>query len=82
MSRTIVHLSLDIQGFLMNHTRKSDYARMFKHDDGRPMSATEAKTELLNQLSMGRKLLPCGKCDGFSYETGCPGHVVDDSEIA
>jgi hypothetical protein len=38
------------------------------------MPADEAKRELLNQLAMGRKVLPIGDCDNFSYETGCPGH--------
>ena len=72
----IVHMCLDIRGFLLNHTRKRDFEHMFRHDDGRLMSADEAKAELLNHLAMGRKVLPFGDCEGFSYETGCPGHEV------
>ena len=71
-------MALDIRGFLMNNTRKRDYAHMFRHDDGRLMTPDEAKAELLNQLAMGRKLLPFGECEGFSYETGCPGHPVSE----
>jgi hypothetical protein len=70
---TTIHLSLDIQGYLMNHTHKRDYAGMFIRD-GRPMSAEKSKRELLHQLSLGRKVLPVGTCEGFNYQTGCPGH--------
>jgi hypothetical protein len=68
------HLCLDIKGWLMNHTSWRDYEGMFRHDDGRPMAPAEAKAELLNQLAMGRKMLPYGDCDNFSYEHGCMGH--------
>ena len=77
MKATRVHMCLDIRGWLMNHTRKRDYRGMFKHDDGRPMTADEAKANLLNQLAMGRKVLPFGDCDNFSFETGCLGHPTE-----
>jgi hypothetical protein len=72
------HVSLDIQGFLLHHSRMRDYAGMFHRDDGSLMPPAEAKAELLRQLSMGRKMLPYGECEGFSYETGCPGHPVTE----
>ena len=78
-----IHVCLDIQGMLMNYTLKRDYIGLFKHDDGRPMSADDAKRELLRQLSLGRKVLPFGDCDNFSYEDGCQGHPdIADQEGA
>lgn len=72
-----LHLSLDIAGYLMNHTRKRDYAGMFRHDDGRPMTADEAKRTLLAELASGKRVLPMSdECEGFDYQTGCPGHEV------
>lgn len=68
------HMCLDIRGFLHNHSRQRDYAHLFKHDDGTPMSAHEAKDALFDALSKGYKVLPFGECDNFSYEDGCQGH--------
>jgi hypothetical protein len=72
-------MALDIQGFLMNHTKKRDYERMFRRDDGRYMTATEAKATLLSELASGKRMLPFGDCDGFDFQTGCPGHPVEES---
>lgn len=68
------HLCLDVRGFLMRHTRKRDYLGMFRTDDGRPMSADEAKRELLNELAKGHKVIPTCACDNFDYQHGCLGH--------
>ena len=76
MAKTLVHVCLDIQGYLQNHTKKSEYAKLFRKDNGTLMSADEAKRYLLDQLALGRKVLPFGECDGFDFETGCPGHPV------
>jgi hypothetical protein len=67
-------MCLDVRGWLMNHTRKSDYKHMFRHNDGRFMTPDEAKAELLLNLAMGRERLPYGECPTFDYKTGCPGH--------
>ena len=77
MSR-IIHTSLDVRGCLM-HWNDRLMTGVFTHDDGRPMSAREAKLELMNELSRGRLYLPVGgSCEGFDYVNGgCPGH---DSE--
>ena len=74
MMATSYHMALDVRGWLMNHPRKRDYEKMFRHDDGRFMTPDEAKAELLRHLESGRRLLPYGKCDGFNFSTGCPGH--------
>lgn len=73
----IMHMCLDVAGWLQSHTRKRDYTRMFKRDDGRWMTPDEAKRNLLEVLASGRRLLPLGPCDGFDYQTGCPGHEKD-----
>lgn len=74
----IRHISLDIRGFLMNHTADRDYRGIFRYDDGKLMSGHEAKFELLRQLSLGRKVIPAVGCNNFDYETGCKGHQVQD----
>ena len=48
---------------------------VFMHDDGRPMTLMEAKSNLLDELSKGHKVIPCGGCDNFDYSRkGCLGH--------
>ena len=45
------------------------------NDDGSKATENEVHAFLLDQLAMGRKLLPMSKdCVGFDYQTGCPGH--------
>ena len=68
------HMCLDIRGFLKNHTANRYYENMFRHDDGRLMTASEAKDRLLDELAKGKSKIPLGDCEGFNYETGCPGH--------
>ena len=72
MSR-VIHVSLDIRGAL--NWENKDLRGMFKHEDGRPMSAREVKRVLIDQIAAGRKFLPVGPaCDNFDYQSGCPGH--------
>ncbi len=73
-----IHVSLDIRGALMNYTAR-DYKGMFRHDDGSPMTWREAKLTLLDELAKGRRYLPFGVCEGFDYQTGCPGHELPAS---
>jgi hypothetical protein len=78
MSQT-VHMSIDIRGVL--NWPKRRIAGLFKHSDGRRASADEVRDHLHDMLSEGKRCLPFGKpCEGFSYETGCPGHSVDDGK--
>lgn len=76
-----VHMCLDIQGWLTNHPHDRDYIGMFRHDDGREMTPQEARNQLFDELRKGRKVLPYGQCEGFSYETGCPGHPADSGDV-
>lgn len=44
---------------------------------GRALTGHEARRVLLDYLRQGKKFLPTGDdCEGFSYQTGCPGHEV------
>lgn len=50
-------------------------------DDGRTLTPTEVKMEFLQALSEGKKVIPAGPiCEGFSYETGCPGHETEPTK--
>ena len=67
-SRTM-HVSLDIQGAILNR-----HFAGFTDGNGRELTRGEAERALLDRLSRGEKFLPMGECEGFSHETGCPGH--------
>ena len=76
MAIRMIHCCLDIKGGIMN-------ARMLKGVitvDGHTLNTVkEIKGFLQEQLDMGRKVLPMGDCDNFDYQTGCKGHVVEES---
>lgn len=77
---TLRHFCLDVRGVLKNW-KTSQLRGLFKHPDGRRMSASEARDVLLDELSKGHVVIPCGPpCDGFDYTGGgCPGH--NDAEV-
>jgi len=64
-----IHISMSVSGALRNKDLDC-----FDHKDGRRMTRAEAEAELLRLQSQGVKVIPCGECDGFSTETGCPWH--------
>jgi hypothetical protein len=68
-------MCLDVMGILKNWP-KSKLKRLFTDTEtGKLLTADEAKQYLLECLSEGKKVIPLSKeCEGFSYETGCPGH--------
>ena len=70
----IWHCCMDIEGFLTNTNFPRGFVGLLKHDDGRPMTPEEARTELFAQLRQGKRVIPMGPCDGFDFQTGCPGH--------
>lgn len=75
-----VHMVVDIRGVLRWPNRK--LAGMFVHEDGRSLSGPDAREFLLDQLELGHRVLPMGEpCEGFSYQTGCPGHEVTDESL-
>lgn len=75
MSAKTFHMCLNVRGALMNWS-DSRFIGVFKHDDGRSMTPREAKETLLDELSKGHEVIPCGPvCEGFDFSGGgCPGH--------
>lgn len=67
-----IHMCVDIRGVLRWPDRQ--LAGMFTDDDGRKMKGHEVRDKLLDCLAEGKKVLPMGQCEGFDYQTGCPGH--------
>ncbi len=65
------HMCVDITGAMKN-------AKMFVGNitvDGKTLQTErEVKIFLQSQLDLGRRVLPCGDCDNFDYQTGCKGH--------
>lgn len=75
----ITHSCLNVRGVLMNWS-DDRLEGVFTTDAGQPMSAQEAKAELLEWLSQGREVIPLSSkpCEGFDYKGGgCPGHEVE-----
>lgn len=63
------HLSADVEGLLRNKSFDA------LQDEGRPLSPSEAKAQLLELRARGVKLIKgSDDCVGFSDQTGCPGH--------
>jgi len=73
---TIIHTSVDVRGALL--APYADQRRVYDTltHDGRPCgSVDEYRAALADLLAQGVQRLPIGDpCEGFSHETGCPGH--------
>jgi hypothetical protein len=68
------HLCINVRGALL-HFRPSEWQGVVTRDDGTKLTITEIKEWLMDELAKGHRVIPLGKpCEGFSYETGCPGH--------
>jgi hypothetical protein len=73
-----IHLCLDIRGAIQGTAWKC-----LSRKDGRPIKKAEAIEYLMDRLAEGKKVLPMGgPCEGFSHETGCPGHDEVDEPTA
>lgn len=73
------HLGLSVQGVLCWPDKELRKALAWlKRDDGqRYRDVRELRHALTEELAQGHKVLPTGApCEGWSYETGCPGHVA------
>jgi hypothetical protein len=69
-----IHLSLDIRGAIAGTGW-----RAVSSPDGRRVKKAEAIEWLMDRLGEGKRVLPMGPCEGFSYQTGCPGHENDET---
>ena len=61
---------------------RRELAGLLRHDDGRRMTADEARDVLLDEIAKGHKVIPCGTCDNFDYQDGCMGHPSKKMESA
>lgn len=71
-----MHISVSVRGALKNATKR-ELAAMFVGDDGRRLTADQAKDHLMELLCRGTEVMPVGAaCEGFDYKgKGCPGHA-------
>jgi hypothetical protein len=68
-------MSLNIEGALRwNKNMKG----LFTHDDGTEFTHEESKALLLECKAKGWRVIPCGDCEGFDYQKGCPGHKITE----
>lgn len=65
-----LHVAMSVSGALRNRSFDG-----LTNDAGRPLTRAEAESELRRLAASGVKLIPASAdCDGFSDQTGCPGH--------
>lgn len=79
MGRTMTHMSISVNGVLAIKPRDFDqqFNGVVRDHTGKVMTTAEVRREFEEARDKGYKVLPMnGKCEGFSYETGCPGHVI------
>ena len=73
----IRHMSCNIKGLLRN-TGKKSMKGFFTMDNGKDCTDKEARDYLKECLDEGYKVIPFGECEGFDYQTGCPGHTKSE----
>jgi hypothetical protein len=73
------HLCLDVRGALHNWTDRQ-FKGVFLHDDGRKMTAREAKNALMDEIALGHRVIPCAPCDNFDFQAGCGGHETETAK--
>lgn len=67
-------MCIDVRGAIRNFNPR-EWRGTVTDDNGRELTIPEIKEWLMDELAKGRRVIPLGKpCEGFSYETGCPGH--------
>lgn len=67
----IHHMCINISCILR---QKKSLGKLFYDEDGTVLNNIEARKMLNKMLAEGKRLFPVGDCEGFNYETGCPGH--------
>ena len=72
---------MDIEGVL--RWPDSYLRKLFDDPDGVPRSGAYVRQWLKLQMAYGKKKLPMGeRCEGFCDVKGCPGHLVEEKEVA
>ncbi len=74
------HLCQSVEGALRLSPEEfaMQFQGVFSDDTGRVLSLTEAHAALEAERAMGHRVIPCGHCDNFDFQTGCQGHEVLD----
>lgn len=71
------HMSVNIAGFIRNHSKLKDWSGYFTDENGKDFNDAEARKFIQQCLHKGWKLIPCGDCEGFDhFGGGCPGHPI------
>lgn len=72
------HVCMDLQGAIMNAKCLKGCITL---DNGYTLQTVpEIKKWAKEQLAKGWKVVPCGDCDNFDYQTGCKGHPIEEKE--
>lgn len=74
---SIHHMCIDISGYLRRY-RFKNFADGWTLPDGTKPSRGHLRDWLRLQLHEGKRVLPLERCEGFNYQTGCPGHIQTD----
>jgi len=91
MATKTIHMCVDLRGALRGMLASGDDEdvmpiwKCLQNDDGTPMTWDQAFEALCDEIALGRRVAPMGECEGFNYQTGCPGHenlTATDWEIA
>lgn len=79
---TTYHIHVSIPGALALTPKDfaKNYNNVFYDDNGKPMTATEARKALEEELAKGHKIIPSSGCDNFNWEKGCLGHEPKPEE--
>ncbi len=75
---TTRHLRLSLEGSILNFN-PSDWVNCVTDDSGKTLTPDEVKRYFVTSLGEGKKYLPFGQpCEGWSFQTGCPGHPQEE----
>lgn len=70
--RRTVHVCQSVEGALKNW--KAREWKSIAKSNG--VTVAEAKEAFWEYMREGKRVIPIGEaCEGFSYQTGCPGHA-------
>ncbi len=77
--RITTHICISVDGVLaMSPSQfEREFDNVVRDHTGKMMTTAEVRRHFEEARDKGYKVLPMnGECEGFSYETGCPGHVI------
>ena len=76
--RKTIHMCQSVSGAIKNWNKKTWEA--VAKDNGMTVPYLKEKFRIME--FEGKKVIPIHEeCEGFSYETGCPGHLITKDEL-